>query len=130
MSQERRGSAPCFHDGLQTRKTYLVIASKPQQEADKYNCIGIRNMGDFFRVHAYPSFEYFGVNLPRGMEPYDRKADINGIGYKGCHLSGQQVEILIDQLKGKRGVVVAELGAAEVVQTARGGFQPSLHATP
>lgn len=110
----RYGAKPCFIDGRCSYKTYLVVAAKPEQEADQFNAIGVRDLGDQYRVHAYPSFGFFGLETPAGK--YDRP----GHGYEGCYFQkGEEFDTFLAQLTGKRGVVVAPMPEVPVV-SARG----------
>jgi hypothetical protein len=111
-----RGFKPCFHDGLCSHHTYLVVACK---EARAYNCIGIRNVGRYFRVHAYPSFEFFGLT---DIDSYGPKEDVNGISYEGVHFNQQQIIAMLTTLQEDDLVKVAPLD--QIFSVVDQGYDP------
>lgn len=99
----RRGNEPCFIDGQVTSKTYLVVASKPEDQATTYNAIGIRRLeNDRFRWHCYPNWGFFNLTEPvMGTRQTQRNA------YHTSILTREHTVELLSTLKFQRGLVVA-----------------------
>lgn len=109
---ERRGSQPCFVDGRCSTKTYVVVASKVENEEDKEpgaqvikNLIGIRKLNDdSYRWHCYPNWAHYGMGQPMmGTHGYHNHAH----NYDSHILNAEHTQNLINALHGQRGLNLA-----------------------